>query len=351
MKKWFAFFTIFISLHAFCSSFLSAQKLSFDFYKDKITFLNLSSERAFTAAEIKDKIESGIASAKQQNSEAVIFSANFLSQAVLNSLNKDSAFKIVKEASELAAKNNLFFFIEINFAKIAKTAKLVDIKNNISAFVKNTELDGLYFSGIDFDSEVKNDLFENIIVESMIGKPFLSISTSKEGSETNSILVETYIQKGIIDFLLDEDSDYCIVSNPAVSSSEEKLLPQYLKRLQPEFFISLNLSKVIDKNDSGVFIVAEKRTKQIASDKKVNFIFAEKGDTLELKIGKRELSISKDDWVIPYNYMLNKDNTVSRFGNWVEFRRPFEKNTNSSTYNLLCRTKFPATVTINNESV
>lgn len=351
MKKWFAFFTLFISLYAFCSSFLSAQKLSFDFYKDKITFLNLSSERAFTAAEIKNKIESGIASAKQQNAEAVIFSANFFSQAVLNSLNKESAFKIVKEASALAVKNNLFFFIEINFEKIAQTAKLVDIKNNISAFVKNTELDGLYFSGIDFNSEAENDLLENIIVECMIIKPFLSIATSKEASETNNALVKTYIQKGIVDFLLDEDSGYCIVSNPAVSLSEEKLLPQYLKRLQPEFFISLNLSNVIDKNDSEVFIVAEKRAKQIASDKKVNFIFAEKGDTLKLKIGKRDLNIPKADWVIPYNYMLNKDNSVSRYGNWVEFRRPFEKNTNSNTYNLLCRTKYPSTVTINNESV
>ncbi|KAF0214461.1 MAG: hypothetical protein FD178_2416 [Ignavibacteria bacterium] len=186
MKKWFTFFTLFVSFYAFCSSSLSAQKLSFDFYKDKIALLNLSGDKAFTAAEIEDKIESGIASAKQQNSDAVIFSANFLSQAVLNSLNKDSAFKIVKEASALAVKNNLFFFIEINFEKIAKTAKLVDIKNNISAFVKNTELDGLYFSGIDFNSEAENDLLENIIVECMIIKPFMSISTSKEASSKQS---------------------------------------------------------------------------------------------------------------------------------------------------------------------
>lgn len=351
MKKWFTFFTLFISLYAFCSSFLSAQKLSFDVYKDKVALLNLSGEKAFTAAEIKDKIESGIALAKQQNSDAVVFSANFFSQAVLNSLNKDSAFKIVKEASALAAKNNFFFFIEINFEKIAKTAKLVDIKNNISAFVKNTEFDGLYFSGIDFSSEAENDLLENLIVESMIVKPFLSISASKKASETNIALVETYIQKGIVDFLLDEDSGYCIVSNPAVSTSEEKLLPHYLKRLQPEFFISLNLSNVIDKNDTEVILSAENRTKLIASDKKVNFISTEKGDTLKLRIGKRDLNISKADWVIPYNYLLNKDNTVSRYGTWVEFRRPFEKNTNSSTYNLLCRTKYPSTVTINKESV
>lgn len=351
MKKWFSLFILFISLYAFCPTSLSAQKLSFDFYKDKIEMLNLSSEKAFTAAEIKDKIASGIATAVQHNSDAVIFSANFFSQAVLNSLNKDSAFKIVKEASALAIKNNLFFFIEINFAKIAKTAKLVDIKNNISAFVKNTELDGIYFSGIDFALEVENDLLENLIVECMIIKPFLSISTSKETSETNNALVETYIQKGIIDFMLDENFGYCIVSNPVVSSSEEKLLPQYLKRLQPEFFISLNLSNVIDKNDSEVLIVAEKRTKRMTSDNKVSFIFIEKSDTLKLRIGKRDLNIPKADWVIPYNYLLNKDNTVNRYGTWVEFRRPFEKNTNSNTYNLLCRTKYPSTVTINNESV
>jgi N-acetylmuramoyl-L-alanine amidase len=48
---------------------------------------------------------------------------------------------------------------------------------------------------------------------------------------------------------------------------------------------------------------------------------------------------------------LNKDNTVSRYGTWVEFRRPFAKITNNDEYNLLCKTKYPSKVFINNDSV
>ncbi len=351
MKKWTTTFIIIFSFVAFTFSLYAAKKLSFNFYKDKIALINLSSEKALTASEIKAKIESDIASAKVQNSDAVLFSANFLSQAILNSLNKESAFKITEFAAELAEKNNLFFFVEINFDKLNKVSKQVDIKKNISELVSRTELSGLYFSGIDFASETDNDLLKNLIVESMIVKPFLSISTSKEVSETNSTLVDKYIQQGIIDFILDEDSDNSILSNPAVGASEEKLLQRYLKRLQPEAFISLNLSNVIDKNVPDVFIASENRAKKITTDKKVNFILVTKSDTIRLRIGKKDLSISKSDWVIPYNYMLNKDNTVSRYGTWIEFRRPFEKNTSNNTYNLLCLTNYPTTVSINGKKV
>ncbi|MFA7419651.1 MAG: N-acetylmuramoyl-L-alanine amidase [Melioribacteraceae bacterium] len=351
MKKWIAFFTLFISLIACCPFLLGADKLSFDFYKDKIALINLSSDKALTAVEIKNKIESGIASAKLQNSDAVIFNANFLSQAILNSLNKESAFKITEQASELAESNNLFFFVEINFDKLNKASRLVDIRKNISELVTKTELSGLYFSGIDFASEADNDLLEELLVECLIVKPFLSISISKGDSDTDRVIADKYIQQGIIDFILDDDSDHSIIINPAVGASEEKLLQRYLKRLQPEAFISLNLSNVTDKYDSEVNIVSQNRTKKFTADKKVNFIFTAKSDTLRLKIGKRNLFISKADWVIPYNYKLNKDNSVSRYGNWVEFRRPFEKNTSNNTYNLLCRTVYLSTVKINNEPV
>lgn len=351
MKRCITSLIVFISIFINSSHLSAAKQLSFDHYKDKITQINLSSDKALTASEIKTKIESGIASAKQQNADAVIFTANFLSQAILNSLNTESAFKIAEQASELAEKNKLFFFIEIDFVKLNKASRAVDIKKNLSELITKTELTGLHFTGIDFHSEADNDLLENLIVESMIVKPFLSISTSKETSKTNSTVVDKYIQQGIIDFILDEDSENSILSSPAVSISEEKLLPRYLKRLQPEAFISLNLSNVAYKNDSEIFIASQNRTKKITADKKVNFIFTAKSDTLRLKIGKQSLNISKTDWVIPYNYMLNKDNTVSRYGTWVEFRRPFEKNTSNNTYNLLCRTNYPSTVSVNGKKV
>ncbi|MEK6552142.1 MAG: hypothetical protein AABZ54_01660, partial [Bacteroidota bacterium] len=160
------------------------------------------------------------------------------------------------------------------------------------------------------------------------------------------------LEKGIIDFLIDNELGYSIKYNKYINVNEdEKILKNYLKRISPEHFISLNLSEVIDKNIAEADILIENRTKQIGADMKLNFIITGKTDTVKLKIGSRNYKLSTSDWAIPYNYLLNKDNTVNRYGTWVELRRPFAKITSNDEYNLLCKTKYPSKVFINNDSV
>lgn len=362
MKKHLGYFALIIMLATACSTVVDITKKetatkpkSFQYYKDKIILLNFENENLTESDSIKNKIANEISASSKQNFDAVIFNANNFSKSLLTSSNAELSFlNILQFAGDLAHSNGLDFFIEINFNELNRSnfppSRNAAIKNNFNKFVKNCGIDGFYFSGINFLSKDDNNLFEDIIVESMLLKPFLVVSIPSKLSETDTPLVDKYVDKGIIDFLIDDESGYSIKYNKYVNE-DEKILINYLKRLSPDHFIKLNLSEVIDKSDAEAVILNENRTKQIDPDMKLNFIITEKTDTVKLKIGSARFNISKSDWAIPYNYLLNKDNTASRYGTWVEFRRPFARITSNDEYNLLCKTKYPSKVFINNDSV
>jgi len=364
MKKYLCYFSLIIMLATACSTVVDITKKetttepkSFQYYKDKIVLLNFENWTLTESDSIKNKIANDITASSKQNFDAVIFNANNFSKSILNSPKaKLASLNIIRSASELAHTNGLDFFIEINFNELNRSnfspSQTVAIKNNFNILVKNCEIDGFYFTGINFLSKDDNNLFEDIIVESMLLKPFLVVSTSSKLIGTDVSLVDKYLEKGIIDFLIDDELGYSINYNKHINANEdEKILKNYLKRLSPEHFIKLNLSEVINNSDADAVILNENRTKKIDSDTRLSFITTDKSDTLKLKIGNNSYNISKSDWAIPYNYLLNKDNTVSRYGTWVEFRRPFAKITSNDEYNLLCRTKYPSKVFINNDSV
>lgn len=327
------------------------------YFKDKISVINFENEDLTESDLVKNKIANEISASAKQNYDAVIFKANNLSKLMLTSSNSEFTFpNILKYASEQAHSNGLVFSIEIDFNALNKSAvssfRNAVIKNNFNKLVKNCELDGFYFSGINFSSKDDNNLFEDIVVESLLLKPFLIVAAPNKLSGTNGMLIDKYLERGIIDFLIDNEFGDSINYNKNINFGEdEKILKKYLKRLSPEHFISFNLSEVIDKSFSEAEILNENRTKNIDADMKLNFILSGNTDTLNLKIGGRTYKLSTSDWAIPYNYLLNKDNTVSRYGNWVEFRRPFAKNTSNDVYNLLCKTKYPSKVFINDDSV
>lgn len=364
MNKCLVFFTLILMLANACSPVIDVTKeervtkpKSAQYYKDKISLLNFENWTLIESDSVINKIENEITAASKQNFDAIIFNANSISRLMFNSSNaKLASLNMIRFASELAHTNGLDFLIEINFTELNRSnlspSQTVAIKNNFNTLVKNCEIDGFYFTGINFVSKDDNNLFEDIIVESMLLKPFLIISTSSILGITDISPVDKYLEKGIIDFLIDDKLGYSINYNKYLNLSEnDKILKSYLKRLSPESFIKLNLSEVIDKSIKEVEIQNENRTKQIDAEMKLSFITMGKSDTLKLKIGNTRYNISKSDWVIPYNYLLNKDNTVSRYGTWVEFRRPFAKITNNEEYNLLCKTKYPSKVFINNDSV
>lgn len=331
----------------FYSTLQAQNNLTFNYYKDKISYIKFNVENG-TAA---DDIERAILQSKDKGAEAVIVDIPALTRSISAPNPQSDIFTLLFNSARYAKKNGMFVFVNMDLSILIKNEKLEAVKDKFSKMIKETELDGIYFSGIDFNNNPQYDLFENLIVEAMMTKPFLSISTTIEYSKTNSELTGKLIKAGVIDYLFDESFDYLIAANESVFTQEKKLLPEYLKRLQPQFVYSLDLAKIADKSDTEVFIPALNRVKQLDENKRVNFILIEKNDSLKLRVGNKYLSVSKSDWVIPYKYIINRDNTVSRTGNWIEFRRPFEKKTSNTTYNLLCRTNYPSTVSINGKSV
>lgn len=364
MKKYLSYTLLIILVAAACSTVVDVAKKetvtepkSYQYYNDKIALLDFGNGNLTESDSVKNKIADEITAASKQNFDAVIFNSNNFSLSLLNSSNaKLASLNILRFAGELAHSNGLEFFIEINFNELNRanfsSFQKAAIKNNFHSLVKDCELDGFYFTGIDFSSNDDNNLFEEIVVESMLLKPFLIVSVPAKLSETNTELIDKYLEKGIIDFLIDDELNYSINFNKHINTGEDqKILKSYLKRLAPEHFITLNLSELAARSETTAVILNENRIKQINPDRRISFISTDKSDTLKLKIGNNIYNISKSDWVIPYNYLLNKDNTVSRYGTWVEFRRLFAKLTNNDEYNLLCKTKYPSKVFINNDSV
>ncbi|NJD21491.1 MAG: N-acetylmuramoyl-L-alanine amidase [Melioribacter sp.] len=364
MKKYIGCLSLIMIIATACSTGVDVAKkeiatkpINSQYFKDKISVLDFGNENLIVSDLTKNKITNEILTLSKQNPDAVIFKSTTFSKLMLTSSNSEFISQdIIKYASELAHSNGLEFFIAIDFNYLdrlaASPALTASIKNNFNRLVKNYEFDGFYFYGIDFSSKDDNNLFEDIIVESVLVKPFLIVTTPNKFGVANRMLVDKYLETGIIDFLIDDEFDNSINYNKDINfDADAKILNKYLKRLSPEHFISFNLSEVTDKNITEVDILNENRTKNIDADMKLNFILSGNTDTVNLKIGNRNYKLSTSDWAIPYNYLLNKDNTVSRYGNWVEFRRPFAKNTRNDIYNLLCKTKYPSKVFINDDSV
>lgn len=363
MKKRLVVFVLILVLVSACSSIVdvtkieSESKISSHNYQDKIALLSYAAGELTDPDSLKNKIAENIAGISKQNFDAIIFSSNAIPELLMTSpLGNSSHIKNILYAANLAANNNLYFIIEINIGELNRNNLTPDqkvaVKENARSLVKLCDLNGFYFSGINFSSKDDTNLLEDIIVESILIKPFLFVSTLSKLSATNDVLVGEYLKKGIIDFLLDGQDGYTIQQNKYLSAREdEKILNTYLKRLSPDHFIKLNFSELVNKVDTNVEILSENRIKPIDSNMNLNFITTEKSDTLKLKIGNDRYNISMRDWAIPYNYLLHKDNTVSRYGSWVEFRRPFAKITNRDEYNLLCRTSYPSNAFINGDSV
>ncbi len=60
-----------------------------------------------------------------------------------------------------------------------------------------------------------------------------------------------------------------------------------------------------------------------------------------------EVAIPVSGWFVPYRYTVKPDGSVERKSPWVEFRRTPEAITYQPQFDFLCRSEYPATVSIN----
>lgn len=357
MKKYLALVLLFLffsnsNYGEFKNSIIDITLLQQEYLQDKIGYISIEESENNLYANI-DQFDKKLLELTQQDYNAVILGTNYFSTAILNSSNK--ALSTLKKYVEKVKSRKLFSFVEVNFSDFSRSSidqlLRTGIKRSIKELIQTCELDGLYFSGINYNSEIDAQLLQELIVECMMIKPFLSISISKKDYLTNISLTESFLKTGIIDFVLDDRLNYSILANHIYENGKEKILPTYLKRLQPDNFITLNLSTIIKKPTTSVTLLNDERELFPDSNYEINFITSQRVNNIKLRIGSQVYNIPTRDWVIPFKYKVNKDTTTVRYGTWIEFRRPFEKHTTSDTYSLLCRTSYPSEVYINGSSV
>ncbi|MBA4407538.1 hypothetical protein C0389_09710 [bacterium] len=363
MKKYFLLIPAILIIASACSSVTDVAKRESElkkpvqYYNDKVALLGFEKSDFTDSDSFKEKAANKISELSKQGFDAVILDTYIFSQAIINPFVDNSNFiSSAKYASDQAARNGLKFFIRINLTELniptLSASQKVAVIDNFLSITKNCEIDGLYFDETNFTSKDDHILFEDIVVEVMQIKPFLIVAAPSRFRISDAEVINKFIEEGIIDFLIDDSMNYSIEINDQIKIAPgNKILANYLKRLSPEHFITLNLAEVLEKNISEADILNDNRNRSIGANMKLNFILTGKTDTVKLKIGNTRYNISKSDWVIPYNYILHKDNTVSRYGNWIEFRRPFSRTTETDSYNLLCRTSYPSNAFINGDSV
>ncbi|MCX7876082.1 MAG: N-acetylmuramoyl-L-alanine amidase [Melioribacteraceae bacterium] len=302
-----------------------------NFYKDK--FVSIEFENYLTLENKLNEINS-------INIDALVVKS-LLTKELIN-LKKDD---LVKLKSVLEKIKNKEIYFEIDFSNPQISFQNISIiKKNINQFVSIINFRGFIFSNINLNDELNYSIFENIVAEAAIVKPHLHTLINKNSFDESK--QAGLISKGIVDFIFDVDK---ILRND--NFKEDFVLKTYLKKLSPFNFYKLNISEVINSTQSYLTLINNKSKIFIDIDYNINFILTEISDTIKFQIDNSIFTISKNDWVIPYNYKINKEGLAFRIDNWIEFRRPFERITSNNIYNLLCKTTFPSTVKINDEDV
>ncbi len=274
------------------------------------------------------------------------FDAVVIKSLLTNEILKESSFsRDVFQKIENKFPNKQIYF-EIDFSNSNLTQQnITTIKQNIKSFVGKINFRGFLFSNINLNDETQYSMFENIIVESAIIKPYLHTLIDSKSFVKNEFN-DKLLSYGIIDFIFDNDK---LQRNE--NFSDDFVLKTYLKKLSADNFYKLNLSEIINRNENFVTVINTNSKKIIDKDFCVNFILTDNPDTIKIKVNDLVLKLSKTDWVIPFNYKIKNDGSSFRYGNWIEFRRPFARKTNNNVYNLLCRTIYPSKVKINNDEV
>lgn len=316
-----------------------------DFYKDKIAVFDI---QQIDQNLINRKIDSLISN----KFDGIVLSSEFSKEVTTNSFSSSSLFNLLKTYSNKLEINRLRTIIEIDFSSLKNfdSKTLLIVKKNIKALTEQVTFSGFLFSYIDISDEKQFNLIENIIVEAALVKPYLLTAINYKSFFLNQKFATNLIENGIIDFVIQKENN-CRIRMNSFIHTEEYFLSTYLKRISPEHFIKLNLEKLVANNDADFILIQDNQRKMIDASKKVNFIQTGKTDTIKFHLDHKQVSLATNFWVIPFNYLIEKDGSVSRYGNWIEFRRPFDKKTFSDTYNLLCKTNYPSEVKINGENV
>ena len=119
--------------------------------------------------------------------------------------------------------------------------------------------------------------------------------------------------------------------------------------------VELDLSGLFPSDFSGRKVTVNNGALDLTTDSegKITFDMPE-ADTILLSLSpcpdpqfKCKVAIPISGWFVPYKYAVKPDGSVERKSPWVEFRRTPEAITYQPQFDFLCKSEYPATVSIN----
>jgi len=131
--------------------------------------------------------------------------------------------------------------------------------------------------------------------------------------------------------------------------SEKVIIPENMKRVKPGNVVQLNIKNLMTEDNHEVKLLSQ--MKRVDGNGEISFLMKNKPDTLRLQVGENKISISTEEWKIPYQYLVNTDGTSIREIPWVEMRKIPADITHSDKYPVLCKTDSSAESFINNKNV
>jgi N-acetylmuramoyl-L-alanine amidase len=214
------------------------------------------------------------------------------------------------------------------------------LRKKVNALVSGNSIDGLGF----IINETTPDILGHLVAEVRLVKPYLIIAIEyKDNSSLQK--AENYRSNGFADIIIQHVEG-------KISFPEKVSLTINGEKRSPRNVFGLDLSAFFQGDPGGKTIYVNNGSISTMTDSegKIGFISL-RSDTIILKIGERIISLFTADWSIPFRYAITSDIRVERRSPWVEFRFMPAYITSMPEYDFLCKTEYPARVSINGDSV
>ena len=250
-------------------------------------------------------------------------------------------------ATEEAHKHGMKIYAVINFPvssdkgrEISLSLRKTMLKDEVHNLAENCNIDGL---GIQI-SDHSRELIESMVVESMLIKPYLVNFLIWSGEDEFNKAI-SFRNEGIVDMIISKDE---IFNTEDVAYKDKIQVPSDMKKIRPEQVIGLDFSALFPDNAGGQAVKLNGSDISAVTDSE-GFLgmITSRTDTIRIESAAGSFVFPMARWSLPYNYAIQPDGKVVRRSPWVEFRRMPREITNVPEFDLLCRTDYPATVSIN----
>jgi len=253
-------------------------------------------------------------------------------------------------AIEAAHNNKLKIFAGIDIAAIYRMEKdkplpqiITTMKGITRNLAVNYDIDGLCLVHNDNPA----DFIEDMVVEAMLVKPYL-INIIVYSGEAGYNEARSLLDKGVADLIIPGPESGIAGKAALIQNYPARAeIPDDLKKIRPEQVIGLDLSGLFPGESGGRTVIINKgfRTKITDSEGYIGFIQAGQ-DTIILEADGKTIILPEDNWSVPFRYVVTADNKVERRSPWVEFRNRPGRYTDLTEFDFLCKTEYPASVSI-----